>query len=394
MRGNKTGVSLWEHRQDFHHPSTQRKDMKSPIRVALLLPSLPVGGAEILILEEMKLLATHDNIIFEIILPFEPGALYEKVRATGVAISVFHATHTLFSNLKTYGRILIFLRRKKFDILHVHLMYHGVLLGKLAGTPRVFATIHSYQKFSFFELFCLRFSDKIFGCGEMVADMMKRLFPKKSVICVKNGLDPEIPDKEKNLVPKRKGEVFISSLGRLDAKKGFEYLIEAIRHVAKESPDVKLHIAGEGKQKHLLRQQIANARLQKNVILLGHVDGVTSLLMSSDIYASPSLLEGLPMSLLEAMRCSLPIIATDIEGNRGVIKHEETGLLVRTREPEALADAIRRLVRDPKFGKELGKKAHQVFKNQFTIQQHCHQLLNEYGVQGCPNEILEHLKKC
>lgn len=352
-----------------------------PVRVAILLPSLNVGGAEVLILEEMKMFSKEDRVKFELIIPYEAGPLYEKMKATGVKLSVFNGKHTFLSNLITYLKLIKYLRQQRIDILHIHLLYHGSLLGRLAGIPNIVTTVHNYRKFSLIERLGFQLNDKIFGCGEMVTNLLKTLLPQKNVACISNGLSPNIfygQQHASDSISKKKGDIVILSTGRLVLQKGYTYLIQAMEYVTRQYPFINLYIAGDGEQKAFLKQQIVNADLEKNVILLGYVENAASLLSNADIYVNASVWEGLPMSLLEAMRSSLPIIATNIEGNSGIIAHEKTGLLVDPKNPEALARAIEKLIKDPALRKELGKSAYQNFKNNYTIQKHCEVLLHQY----------------
>ena len=351
-------------------------------RIAILLPTLNVGGAEVLILEEMKNLSMDNRVLFEIIVLFEPGRLYEKIKSTNVKIKIFNAKHTPLSHFITYLKILAYLRKNKFDILHIHLQHDAVLIGKLAGVPQIYTTVHNYRYFSSLERFFFKQNDKIFGCGETVTDYLRTFIPTKYVACINNGINSDIDDKQRLIKIKKKegNEHVLISVGRLSLQKGYEYLIEAMLPVVEKYPHVKLFIAGDGKFRNILETKITNYALNKNVILLGHVDDIISLMLRSDIYINSSIWEGLPITMLEAMKCSLPIIATNIKGNRSIIKHQKNGLLINPKDSEELARTINELIENDTLKKKLGKRAFQDFMNQYTIDRHCEELLNEYGI--------------
>jgi len=349
-------------------------------RIAILLPTLNVGGAEVLILEEMKNFSTDNRVIFEIIVLFEPGLLYEKVKSTNVKIKKFNAKHTPLSHFITYLKTLAYLRKNKFDILHIHLQHDAVLIGKLAGVPQIYTTVHNYRYFSSLERFFFKQNDKIFGCGKTVTNYLKTFIPTKYVACINNGINPDIDQDKQRLIKIKKNEHVLISVGRLSLQKGYEYLIEAMLHVVEKYPNVRLFIAGDGKFRNILEEKITNYALNKNVILLGHVDDVISLMLSSDIYINSSIWEGLPITMLEAMKCSLPIIATNIKGNRSIIKHQKNGLLITPKDSEELARTINELIENDTLKKQLGKRAFQDFMNKYTIDRHCEELLNEYGI--------------
>ena len=138
-------------------------------------------------------------------------------------------------------------------------------------------------------------------------------------------------------------------VGRLAiAHKGTDFLIKALRRVKKEIPTVKLHIVGEGDSLQYLEEIVSEYGLENNVIFHGHIDEseLINMYSSSEILVMPSLMEGMPMVLLEAMSAGLPVVAFDIECIAEALDNGKYGMLVKKGDVKRLADQIVRLMKD------------------------------------------------
>lgn len=156
--------------------------------------------------------------------------------------------------------------------------------------------------------------------------------------------------------------------GRLHHAKGLDDLVRAWATVVQQHPSARLWIAGEGEYASELEQQIRQCGLEDSVILAGAFDTVDELLAATDAFVLPSHEEGMSLSLLEAMAVALPVVATDIAGNRNLVDHEKQGLLVPPGEPEPLANAISRLFEDRELGRQLGRQARARVAAEFSLE--------------------------
>jgi glycosyltransferase involved in cell wall biosynthesis len=138
--------------------------------------------------------------------------------------------------------------------------------------------------------------------------------------------------------------------GRLSKEKGHEYLLQAAALV----PHLTVELAGEGPERPSLEAKARELGIEDRVSFLGYREDVADLLANCDVFVLPSLTEGLPVSVLEAMAASRPVIASEVGGNKEVVVHGETGLLVPPRDAAALADALRRTVCDPAVARQFG----------------------------------------
>ena len=155
--------------------------------------------------------------------------------------------------------------------------------------------------------------------------------------------------------------------GRLNHAKGLYELLTAWRSVAASSPHARLWLVGEGSERDALYQHIVDYDLRGRILLPGAFDDVEEILQAADLFILPSHEEGMSLSLLEAMAAGLPIIATDIPGNRKLVEHQKHALLVPPREAGALATAIQRLLQDPALGVALGNAARQRAREEFSL---------------------------
>ena len=146
----------------------------------------------------------------------------------------------------------------------------------------------------------------------------------------------------------------VGNVAALVPHKGQRHLIEAAAIVVKRVPDARFVIAGEGELRESLERQIKDRHLEKHVFLIGFRPDVLSVHKAFDIFVMSSVTEGLGTSLLDAMACGKPIVATTAGGMPEVVKDGKTGILVPPRDHEAMAQAIIRLLTDEEAQHSMG----------------------------------------
>jgi len=159
----------------------------------------------------------------------------------------------------------------------------------------------------------------------------------------------------------------IGVIGRLVWQKGFEYFIEAIPGLLKKFKDARFLIVGEGKLEEELKLKSKRLGLEDKLIFTGFRSDIKEVLASIDVFVMPSLLEGLPMTLLEAMAMGTPIVATDIDGITEVLDNGKTGLLVPPKDTKALTDAITYLLVHSDKAYQIGLTARKVVEERFRV---------------------------
>jgi glycosyltransferase involved in cell wall biosynthesis len=159
---------------------------------------------------------------------------------------------------------------------------------------------------------------------------------------------------------KRPQGPLLVACGRLTEQKGFPYLLDAFAMIRREVPDAVLWILGEGPDREALEQQIENLSLGDSVRLLGFRDNPYSYMASADLFVLSSVFEGFGNVVAEALACGTAVVSTDCPyGPSEIITDGVSGLLVPPRDPQALAAAIVRVLREPGLRSTLAKRGQQ-----------------------------------
>lgn len=174
----------------------------------------------------------------------------------------------------------------------------------------------------------------------------------------------------------------IVCIASLQAQKGQSILVDACRRLVDEGIDLRCILIGEGETRAALEEQVRASGLVDRVELLGHQPRhrVVELLSTADVVAQPSIIlpsgkmEGIPVALMEALAMERPVVATAISGVAELVEDDITGLLVAPQDPGQLADALRRLYRDPELGARLGRAGRRRVVDEFDLTRSARQL--------------------
>ena len=275
----------------------------------------------------------------------------------------------------------IFLRKvfkslaSNFDILHLHsplipnirttlpivLTEHGTVKSDIDNSELI--DIHSMviklfsREFISLDVKAIRNSDTVIAVSNSCAKDLRDIYKINSrIVTVNNGTDTNF------FIPKERNDMeepYILYTGRLDSRKGLVDLIESAKYVCQEHSEIKFILTGKGPNKKYLEQRINELGLKKNFYFAGFVarPKLLQYYQNATVYVLPSYYEGLPTTLLEAMSCGIPTIATDVKGSSEVIADGETGLLVPPRDPKRLAKAILKLLNDKSLRLRIGLNA-------------------------------------
>lgn len=161
--------------------------------------------------------------------------------------------------------------------------------------------------------------------------------------------------------------VFLA-VGSLTPQKNYHNLLNAFAAVRENNPDAVLLIAGDGPQRHALMEYVRNLGLTQSVSFLGLRKDVPVLMKSADIFVMSSAWEGLPMVLLEAAAAGLPLIATDVGGNRELVLHRENGFLVPSQDSNALARTMERMIdMGEAERRKMGASSHRLLTERYSM---------------------------
>lgn len=252
-------------------------------------------------------------------------------------------------NITDSNKILRWALSDGYQVLHSHGFKFNVLLG---GRPLMFrrvpmiATLHGYvhaKRFSkvwFYELLdrlATRFLQRVVLVGEaMTKELPSRLVKSKKVSVIPNGLDVAAIEAEASR-PIEQQDILdfvtryspiILGVGRLSQEKAFDRLIDAFATVSREYENAGLIIVGEGKQKGALIQQKIELGLEQQVLMPGYCSNVPALQRNADLLVVPSLTEGLPITLLEAMAVGVPALVSSVGEMPDVLGQGEGGFIL------------------------------------------------------------------
>jgi L-malate glycosyltransferase len=170
----------------------------------------------------------------------------------------------------------------------------------------------------------------------------------------------------------------VGNVAALVAHKGQRHLIDAAVEVLRHEPDARFIIAGEGELRDSLQHQIKHLRLEKHVVLAGFRPDVLSLHKAFDIFVMSSVTEGLGTSLLDAMACGKPVVASRTGGIPEVVEDGVTGCLVPPRDHTAMAEAIVKLLADKNLRERMGAAGLARVREQFTAERMVEKTLRVY----------------
>jgi len=198
------------------------------------------------------------------------------------------------------------------------------------------------------------------GVGERTSREVEQLvhLHRGSVHTIHNG----VPDVALDTPPRPVARPIVGAIGRLEPQKGFDVLLRALLAI----PEATGVIVGDGGERHALREIAARGGVADRVVWIDWTADARSYLPLFDVFALPSRFEGFPLALLEALLAERAVVAADVGDVAEAVLHEETGLLVRPDDADALAVAIRRLLSDDALRRRLGKSGRDLVLTRFT----------------------------
>ena len=296
----------------------------------------------------------------------------ETLESFGVDITYLHRSKF---DPATLPALLKVIDRKKIDILHLH-GYGATTFGRLAGAMRRLPTVvheHAnltdtpwFQKIADTALEPV--TDIAIAVSQSTADFVinARRIPARKVKVVYLGVPLEEFSRERSgpeiraarealgITP---GDIAIGTVTRLHDSKGNSYLVEAARLVLNERPRARFFVVGEGPLREPLEQQARASNLGDRFTFAGFAKDVAGVVSAFDISVFPSLWEGTPLTVFEALAMGKPIVATDADGLVDVLTHERDAIIVPKRDARALADGLIRVIDEPQTRERIGAAA-------------------------------------
>ncbi len=331
------------------------------------------------------------------------AVILKKAREKGVAGTVFNVRSD-FSPLQTW-RIKNYIEANQVDILICNLnkdvRVAGLAARLASNKPLVFARhgILLCGKKWKHRLTLSFLADGIITNTRTIAHAYQKYgwFEENYVQVLYNGVEPVTSAKPVDFGPEAAGRKVIFSAGRLSEQKGYEYLIDAAADLCAKRDDLFFAVAGKGKLEKSLEARVMRKGLAKRFVFLGFKEDMGPYLNGCDIFVLPSLFEGMPNAVMEAMSAGAPVISTDVNGALELTADGTVGKIVPARDSRALAEAIEELVDNPALRRELATQGQKRVRKHFTIdtmvnnlEQMLQQRLQEHrrtGKKGVHNSV-------
>ena len=373
--GEPSGIFL-------HHLSRQL--VACGWRVLVLAPNFPGG-------QPVQMLDGVDIRRFNYFLPQRQALCYRSGMLPNLKQSVLLWFQVPFYLANLFGSLLRTVRKESIDVINAHwVVPQGIvtrLVQSFLSVP-VVLTVHGGDIFAFQGLvgrflkkWALTRADACTANSAFTRGQLLRLCPSAEVGIVPMGVDvTDFEPKQRNVLLRRKlgvGAEMILFVGRLVEKKGVHNLLAAMQQVLKKSPHATLVLVGDGTQRHELERMAERLEIAGSVRFLGKLphEQLPEYYAAADVFVGPSVVdrsgdtEGLGVVFIEAASAGLAIVGTSVGGISDVLIHEVTGIAVEPDQPEALANAIERLLGDEPLRQRLGAAARQHALSQFSWSQ-------------------------
>lgn len=345
----------------------------SKINILHVTLSLDIGGLEVLLVELLQKIDKNKYSLSVCALQKE-GQLKGELERQGIPVYSIPKKEGIDYFLPFKLKALI--KQIKADIVHTHnstpWIYSAAAVSLLNSNTRLIHTKHSNlgadkTRLQNVERFASKVTKHIIADSQSVMDFMvqKQNIAQNKIKLIYNGIDI---DKYKLPIPPKQDNIKrIGIVARLVPVKDHKSLLDGFKLLSQRLPDVELVIIGDGTLKSELTAQAAQLQVDSRVKFLGSRRDIPELLSQLDIFVLCSIDEGMPISLLEAMAAGLPVVATKVGGIREIVVENKTGLLIQPQNPQALADAIYKILTDSPLARSMSQEAVRIVAERFSI---------------------------
>lgn len=375
---------------------------QNTLKVAVLATVVDYGGAEKVVISLMKNInsnlfdlvpiiftrSTHINSVFHQEL-HKVKKIYHNIFVDKYKIKYLNPLINIIDALNV-------LKKQNCDLIHTH-GYRadviGVILSKLTGLP-IITTCHGFisnsinlKLYNRLDFFSLRFVDKIIAVSDSIKSCLIKGGLKESRIdvihnAVKTDMDYVAFNRSRQQIRISAGikekEFVIGYIGRLSEEKGLEYLVKAVSMMKGSDIPIRVLLIGDGPHKTYLENLVKREDVQSIVTFNGFQTDVENWLATLDIFILPSLTEGLPMSLLEAMSCGIPVVSSAVGGVPQVIESGRNGILISPGKPDDIRDAVYNLYTDELLRRKLSAGARETVRLKYNVKDWVGKIESEY----------------
>lgn len=361
-------------------------ERRGPLRVLFVITSMPVGGAETLLVELIRRMDRRR---------FRPElACLKELGPLGEVLADEVPTHTgLISkkcklDVRVFFKLASLIRRRNIDAVVTvgtggDKMFWGRLAAWFSGVPVICSALHSTglpDRVEFSNRLLAPLTDAFIGVAEPHGEYLaeKEGCPAERVRVIPNGVDTDrfrsMPHDAQlaESLDVRPETPIISLVAALRPEKNHELFIDVAARVGEKYPDSRFWIIGDGPRRDEVAQMIEAKGLGRRVRMLGNRSNIPELLSLSNLFLLTSHMEANPVSIMEAMACELPVIAPRIGSVPETVRHDETGLLVEPSEAQAtmaevMAGHVDLLLSDPEKAASQGRAGRALITKSWSI---------------------------
>lgn len=362
--------------------------MKNITKIVIAIPVLHIGGTEIQTLNLVRVLISGQYEVTVCCYYEYDEFVVDWFRKAGARVILLGLDRSdgqfgVGQGLELVRRLIAIFHEIRPDIVHVQYVAPGlipIIAARMAGIKTVFATVHQPGRpYGRKAKLLLRFGARLctsFFCVSKAAEESwfgsSEVFEPKNAnrhrrhYTVYNAIDAVFIDKAVAHVDRRvlreslglDEHRIVCIVGRLRDEKGHGILLDAMAAVATKIPDVRLLVIGDGPDRESLKLKAEALGITSNIVWMGQKapKEVYEFYRITDIAIVPSLFEGFGLAAAEAMAAGLPVVGSDVDGLREVVEEGVTGYLVPAGNSHALAEAIVRLLENPKIANAMGER--------------------------------------
>jgi glycosyltransferase involved in cell wall biosynthesis len=371
---------------------------KTPVlqRILFIATTTHVGGAEKILSAIAKHL--HQNKVTVAVCSLKSKGPYgQQLESLGIPVYSFEILNDsgfrgLLSYLFSIAKLVRLINSFRPQVVHAFLFRANLLAriaARLCRVPINISSIRIIENDRRFYFFLDRLTSSLVTRYLAVSERVKEATSKRSHIdaekirVIHNGIDissiascGQVEDQVSSAAKYGIGphSLVCGTVARLHHQKGICHLIDAFVLLRADFPNLKLLLVGDGPERANLANQAAALGVSQEVIFAGQRNPPIHCLKVMNVFALPSLYEGFPNALLEAMAAHVPVVASDVGGVNEMVRNEESGLLVPPGSPPALAEAIRLLLLNPEKARLMATVAFDRIRKEFSLEA----MLREY----------------
>ena len=361
------------------------------MRILYVIDSMAKDGAESQLLKTLERLNPNEYEVY-VILSRTEGERFKDLTALPCVrdVTILQSEgkkRKILENAFALGGVI---KAIQPDLVHSWLWYSNFLsglsyrLGLWGRIPFIASQRGDYHaRYSKFRLwitekFIYNTANILLTNSKQIQQHLQNLYPKKTIYSIPNLL--ELPSEEWSSTQRASSEKRIVCVGRFAPEKGHKYLIEALDRLDCDGVSWQCVFLGDGELQFELRGLAENLNLSEKITFPGFCDDVYPMLLQADLFVLPSLHEGSPNALIEAMGLGLPCIATDVGGIKDLIDNEKNGILVPPKNSDALSNALHHLLTNQTIAMDFGKNARRTIQQKFNNAEFIQKLIDIYQI--------------